>query len=218
VVNGDTVGPQFYGELPIEVGNADINNLHLPIGTLPDIPILLADAEKSGLFVQLADDNGQANGAIQEPNKRFDFRSVRPGSYRVQVQPRDTCIASMMSGSVDMLQEKLVVSAGSSSPPIQITRGDNCPTLTVTAKTQGTGSVIVTSDSKTFEPIIFGASAQGYTMTLHQGEYKVYGLDDITNLEYANPEAMRNFKSQTVSLEAGQKLSVQVDIEERHSK
>jgi hypothetical protein len=117
------------------------------------------------------------------------------------------------------LQEELVVGGASSKPPIQIIKGNNCASLTITAKAKTPASVIVTSNSKTFEPFVFGASEQGYTMTgLHEGEYKIYALDDITDLEYANPDAMRNFKSQTVTLDAGQKLSVQMEVEERHPK
>jgi hypothetical protein len=124
-----------------------------------------------------------------------------------------------MSGSVNLLQEELVVTAGSSVPPIQVTKGDHCASLTVAARSKTPGTVIVLSDSKAFEPQIFGTSEQGNTLNgLQEGEYQVYAFDDISNLEYANPDALRNFKSQTVSLEAGQKLSVEVDVEERQHK
>ncbi len=209
----------LYGELPIEVGNTDIENLKIPLGKMPTIPIQIEDGVKSGIFLQLFSKNGPANGSGVDQNGAFEIPSVAPGSYRVLVQPRETCIASLMSGSVNLLKEELVVTAGSSVPPIQVTKGDHCASLTVAARSKTPGTVVVLSDSKAFEPQIFGTSEQGYTLNgLQEGEYQVYAFDDISNLEYANPDALRNFKSQTVSLEAGQKLSVEVDVEERHPK
>jgi protocatechuate 3,4-dioxygenase beta subunit len=224
-VRGPFSGPedkgsqQMYGELPVEVGKTDIDDLKVLLGKLPDIQVLVSDGAKSGISLQLFSSNNQTYGGPSDEGGNFVLRSVIPGAYRVVPQPRGACIASLMSGSVNLLQEELVVSGLSSVPPIQITKGDNCASLTIAAKAKTPASVIVTSNWKTFEPWVVGASEQGATIGgLHEGEYKIYALDDITDLEYANPDAMRNFKSQTVTLDAGQKLSLQVEVEERHPK
>jgi hypothetical protein len=60
-------------------------------------------------------------------------------------------------------------------------------------------------------------TASGFTIAgLNEGDYRMYAFDDGSNLEYANPDALRQFKNHTIHLEAGQKSSVQLEINERH--
>ncbi len=56
------------------------------------------------------------------------------------------------------------------------------------------------------------------TMTgLHEGEYTIYAFDDISDLEYANPEVMRKYKSQTVQVHAGERVAVQAEVNRRRT-
>ena len=213
---GPNQGEQpLYGEATVEVGSTDITNLKIPLNKLPDIAVSISGGAPGGVSLQLMSNNGINGGGQPDQSGGFVITGVAPGSYSVVVQPRDTCLISMMSGSVDLLRDELVVSAGASVAPIQIVKGDNCGSLNLTAKTAATA--ILLSNSKAFEPQIFGLSPQGTTATaLREGEYRIYAFDDITNVEYANPEAMRNYKSQTVQLEAGQKQTVQLEVNELH--
>jgi len=207
--------PTPYGELPLEVGSADLDGLKVLLNKLPDIPVQVTGIANSNVSILLVSatrtfaSETDATGALK-------ISSVQPETYRVLVQPDDFCLASVTSGSQNLLREELVVSPGSAVPPIQISKGDNCPQLTVTFNRKGPAVGIITSTSKGFQPRLFGVSEQGHTFIgLPPGEYNVYAFDDVNELEYANPDALRNFKSQTVSLEAGQKASAQLEVNDR---
>lgn len=50
---------------------------------------------------------------------------------------------------------------------------------------------------------------------LSAGTYQVFAFANVDGLEYANPEAMRNYSGQSVTLEAGQTKDITVEISER---
>jgi hypothetical protein len=215
-----------WGELPLEVGSADIENLKVPLNKLPDIQVLTSDASVGG-SVQLHSTKGRMFFSTLDQRGESWIRGVEPGAYRVVVFGAGYCFASITAESQDLIREELVVSPGSSVPAIHFVTGDNCASLklTVSAKSNCTGErcpgtpVVVTSDLKGFEPQMLQVSEGGYTLTgLHEGEYRVYAFDDADDLEYANPEALRNFNSQTVDLAAGQAAAVQLEVNERRKR
>jgi hypothetical protein len=212
----------LYGELAIEVASADLNNLKVPVNKLPDIPVLVSGATSPQVIVQLLLKGGQQVMHLSnaDPNGQIIIRAVTPGTYRVVVQQyaAHACVTGITSGSVDLMREALVVSAGSSVPPIQVVDSSNCATLSVSANTEA--YLIITSNLEGFNTQFpFRTNAQGTTIPdLAPGEYKIYAFDDVQDLEYANPEVMRNYKGQTVELEAGQKASVQLEVNQRASK
>jgi len=83
--------------------------------------------------------------------------------------------------------------------------------LNVTSRSGLPGIAIVTSDSKAFEPRVYSFAASGFHITgLPEGEYSVYAFDEMDNLEYSNPDAMRDFKAQTIKLAAGENAALQI--------
>lgn len=204
----------MYGELPIEIASADIENLKLPLYKLPDLPVIQTGAPVN---IRLAADNGPG-AFIQTDDSKI--ANVQPGTYRVIAMPSGKgCIVSLTAGSQNLLREELLVAPGASPPPIQVTQSDNCPTLTVKVNSKNPAFVIVTNFQPGFEPQPMGVSNGNSASfsNLTPGSYSVFAFDNINDLEYANPEAMRNFKSQTVELEAGHEASVQVDLNERRA-
>jgi hypothetical protein len=97
-------------------------------------------------------------------------------------------------------------------------QSDNCAQLTINTNVKG-ASLLIAGESKIFPPLVLYGVDSSYTATgLREGDYRVYAFDDISDLEYANPEVMRPFKAQTVHLEAGQKATVQIsEVNERHT-
>ena len=226
VVNGAFSGARrgnsdqmVYGEMPVDVGTTDIDNLTLPLSRPVDIPVSISGVGSPQAFVQLFNQNRPMGASNIDQSGELKIHSVLPGTYRVVARSNGTgCITSVTSGSQDLLREKLVVTPGSSVPPLQIVEGDNCPQLTITPNAKTNTSIIVTSTLQGFEPLqLFAGNNGSATVTLSPGEYQIYAFDDVSNLEYANPDAMRDFKSQTITLEPGQKTSLQVEVNERHA-
>ncbi len=211
----------LYGELVVGVGSADIENLKLPLGKVADISVSVTGEEKSKVFLQLFSKAGMVGGSNSETDGQLKVQGVPPGTYRVvaRVNGSDSCVTSMMSGSQDLLHDYLVVAAGAPVTPIQIIASTNCAQLTMNTNTKGQRVLIVTSSNPVFEPIEWQINADSVKIkTLADGDYRVYAFDDVSNLEYANPDAMRDFKGEDVHLEAGQKASVQLEVNVRTGK
>jgi len=204
---------QMYGEAQVDVGAADIDNLKVPLGKMADIAVSVSGVENAKVFLNLF---SKTRGMVDGTDGGL-IQGVAPGSYRVV--PRTTggnCVTSMMSGSADLLREDLVVSAGAPVAPIQVVMSNNCPQLTVkTSGEQADVVAIITSENKEFEPQMALLNAP---TGLAAGDYKVCAFDDISGLEYANPDALSGFKCQAVHLEAGQKATVQLEVNERRPK
>jgi hypothetical protein len=213
----------MYGEIQVEVGATDIDNLKLPLGKLADITATVSGQENAGVQLQLFSKNGtMTNELSATPGGESVMSGVSPGSYRVVARSAGStgCVTALTSGSQDLLHDDLVVSAGATVPAIQAVVSSNCPQLTVNSSSGQTATVVVTSDNKQFEPQLGYISSQSGAVIngLTEGDYKVCAFDDITDLEYANPEALRDFKCSSVHLEAGQKATVQAEINERRPK
>ncbi len=213
--------PPMYGEMQVDVGTADIDNLKLTLNKTADIPVTVSGVENATVFLNLVSKAGRmVNGTSQEPGAGLVIRGVSPGSYRVVARPAgENCVTSMMSGSADLLHDDLVVSPGGSVPAIQVVMSSNCAQLTVKTSGDKAAMAIVTSENTEFEPRVTlpNAAAGGVVKGLTEGDYKVCAFDDIGGLEYANPDALSGFKCQAVHLEAGQKATVQLEVNERRA-
>jgi hypothetical protein len=209
----------MYGQLEVQVGTVDLDNLKVPMGKMADIPVTITGVQSPQVALQLLSKDGNiAAGSNPEPNGQMLIRSVAPGTYRLIVPftGSNNCIKSIMSGSQDLMRDQLVVSVGASVPPIQVVESNNCAQLTINTNSKDNTWVLVASESGGFEPRLLSGMGSGYTAEgLPDGDYKVCAFDDITDLEYTNPEVLREFKCQSAHLEAGQKSNVQVEVNER---
>jgi len=220
---GQSNEPPMYGEVQVDVGSTDIDNLKLPLGKLADVSVTVSGVENATVFLNLfSKTGGMVNGTNPEPNAGLMIRGVSPGSYRVVARNTGgNCVTSMTSGSTDLLHDDLVVASGSPIPPIQVVLSSNCAQLTLrTSGNQAAAVAIVSSENQEFEPQLTlpNAAAGGVVKGLSEGDYKVCAFDDISDLEYANPDALNAFKCQAVHLEAGQNATIQLEVNERRPK
>jgi hypothetical protein len=224
---------QLTGEVRLQVGREDITNLNVPLSRLTDIQMFEGGPVIAGwMGVELHSSDGRVISSERDQQGEIWFRAVEPGSYRVVSFPIDACVTSLSSGGLDLLQHELVVTSGASIDPIQVAGGPGCASLTVTTNYKTTcdaqrtdlmlvctsAAIVVTSNLKGFEPRLFGAEGMPLPSrqpALPEGEYQFYAFDNVTNLEYANTEVLRKFKSQTVFLHAGQTASIQLAVNKR---
>jgi len=110
------------------------------------------------------------------------------------------------------------VSGGAGAQPIVLTMTSECATLKLTAKTEGKAAIaIVVPGAAMAEPFVqpIMGTSQPATLALSPGTYQVYAFSNMAGLEYANPEVMRAFASESVTLDAGQQKELTVDVVDR---
>ncbi len=62
------------------------------------------------------------------------------------------------------------------------------------------------------QPVQAGADGKFSLTNLTPGAYRLFAFNDISDLEYANPEALRDFTGQQVTLGPNEKTNVQLDL------
>lgn len=167
--------------------------------------------------------------AHEEPPTR-SFDNVAEGKYKLDVQSFGTeCLESAWYGNVDLLQDYLIVGSGGPTQPVVINLRADCATLSAKidpGQNQSSGFLLIVPSSSFFIqprvlPIVtqsavwVGARFYGASATLSPGAYRVFAFATLDGLEYANPEALRDYPSQNVTLDPGQKLELTVKLTER---
>jgi hypothetical protein len=157
------------------------------------------------------------------------FNDVPPGKYKLDVQAfGNECVESAWYGSVDLTRDYVVIDANGATQPLTINLRADCGTLTAKLRPEEhsqTGFVLVVPTSSVGEPkilqvqtpstpIVFTGFAN-QSLTLSPGSYLVFALTSVEGLEYSNPEALRNYPSQSVNLGPGQKTELAVELTER---
>jgi hypothetical protein len=158
----------------------------------------------------------------------LEFNDVPPGKYKLDVQSGNECLESAWYGSVDLTRDYVVIDANGGTQPLTINLRADCGTLTAKLRPEErshNGFVLVVPSSPVGEPKIlqvqqastpqvFGGFAYP-SLTLPPGSYQVFALTSLEGLEYSNPEALRNYPSQSVNLGPGQKTELTVELTER---
>ena len=149
------------------------------------------------------------------------FHNVPPGSYRLSAQVfGNACISSISSGGADLLRDELTVSEGAQMPPIAVALRSDCGTIQAsvhfpsTDAADASGVVLLVPDSDPTEAKIMPVQANTATKLtgLSPGDYKLYALSNVDGLEYGNPEALKDFPSQHVTVDANGNSSVSLDL------
>ena len=160
----------------------------------------------------------QPSATAAEP---MELKNVLPGKYHVEIALNHGgtgafYVESAHAGDTDLLTSDLTVSETAGSPSIRIGVRDDGATLDITvAKGESQRMVALLISSTTgSEPMLVYMGGRFQYAGLAPGDYRVYAFDSIAGLEYANPEALREFvgKSQAVSLAANQSADVTVDV------
>lgn len=243
--SNDTQGNAYYADQSVEISAPVISGLHVFLQAAPVIPVIVnhpvAIASTSqndssqpanqgpGVQVQLLPANTSNNERFYAAPQPGDsqgtlfFRGVRPGNYKVVAQAfGQECIESVSMGSVDLMRNDFLISPGSQPSPIAVSLANNCATLTGTfrSETQNLSAfALLVSDSAPTAPKLFPVqSNQTFTFSgLSPGGYRIWAFSNIAGLEYANPDALRDYPSQQVTLDANQKATVNLDLVVRRS-
>jgi hypothetical protein len=236
----DAAGRRFAGEMELTVAT-DIAGVRLPVSPLATIPVV-ERFETSPESNRPGADRSRSVYLRLTPTRPFPQRlffsaqhevggertdsvdNVFPGSYWVEPSADGAWyVQSMSSGNTDLLHEPLVVAADGQAPPIEVVLRDDAAILRAslsatadTAKKQPAWMLVVPSGSG-HRPVgppqpLMGTEAS--LSGLAPGDYDVYAFDEITDLEYNNPEVVAQFSNRAthVTLSARSRSKVTLDV------
>jgi hypothetical protein len=235
----DAQGNSYYAEQDINVNRPVIAGLQILLQSIPPIAVIVNHSaaitsasaidsstpvnEGPGVQVQLLPSN--ANGESYstspqpgEPQGAIFLRGVRPGKYKVVAQAfGPECIESVSTGGVDLIRNDLLISPTSQPQPISVSLRNDCATLTGVvhseSKTVGALALLVPNSSNAEPQVAPVESDQRFTFSnLTPGDYHVWAFSSIVGLEYANPDKLREYRSERIDLAPGQKSSINVDL------
>ena len=231
--SNDTQGHVFSAEQAIEANGSDITGLHVQLQPLEPIPVRIVNGSspQQNLLVQLIPDSRRWNGgrfqAFPQNGETTEgslaFQGLQPGTYKLDAQNMgggEGCVASATSGSTDLLRESLTVTPGSQPAPIEITLTNDCAQISGkihSSQTHVIGYVILAAESGLREPRVMPVREDGtFSFTnLPPGEYRTYAFSEIADLEYANPEAMRDYPAQEIAAGPNEKKEIEIELMER---
>lgn len=226
-------GHGLYATETVTVGSSDVKGLRILLQPFASLAVKVVNGSTEGQRAQvpitLREHSGKnllfpSPAPATTPDSPYFIAGVPPGSYRVLVYGLDSqCVDSLTSGNADLTQEDLVVAPGSQAQPINVALRNDCATLQVTVNSENQGAklaVVLVPASHVMEPITAQLDATGsYVFNgLGPGEYQVYAFSSIDGLEYANPEAMREFAGQQITLAPNQRANLTLAVNVRGDK
>lgn len=217
--------PDLYGAQTITVDSHDVKDLRI---ALQPLPFVLVNVVNGPAQVQLESMNPRWRGGVfggMDPPATPDGShviTVPPGEYKVFVPAPggNRCLVSLTSANIDLTREDLIVASGSQPQPINAILQNDCATLQVTVHAQNPNTqstVLLIPASHVMQPVTAQLDPTGsYVFTdLSPGDYQVYAFSSINGLEYANPEAMRDYSGQQITLSTNQRANITLDVIER---
>jgi hypothetical protein len=149
------------------------------------------------------------------------FNGVAPGKYIVRVMAMVAAhVHSIRSGSVDLLQEPLLVAAGAPVSPIEVVLRDDGGRVKIRVRSDSipnTSRLLMFPEfAPNLPPMNLDISPTGEReyADLPPGSYKIFAFDSIDGLEYGNPEAMAKYllKSATITITSNGNATATVDL------
>jgi hypothetical protein len=191
-----------------------------------------------GISLLPAEDFVEGRAELRNPTGPQDqsmvLDGVNPGRYWLRITTARGYVASATSGAVDLMRSPLVVGAGGTVSPIDVTLRDDTAQLdgvvegtsTTTGDSGGTGAIRasgtsayaycipIEESSGQYTALPISADGKIFPVAVPPGVYRILAFKRAQNLEYRNPEAMRALdgKGTTVRLLAGQTEHVQIPL------
>ena len=183
------------------------------------------------VFLEPADDFGQKRGgALRGPTGRDDdalvIENVAPGRYWVRINSSRGFAASVTCGSIDLKHQPLLVGAGGTTSPIEITMRDQGAELNGTIDGLASSSngnpgqvrvylVPLPDSDGEFREVWVAPDGKFQLQEIPPGAYVALAFArSQTGFEYRDAEAMREYDPQGVvlRLEPGQKTQVHLHL------
>jgi hypothetical protein len=195
------------------------------------------DIINAGLNLTLASadefDPQMGNGALRHMEgssdpSLFELENVLPGRYWVETSAFEGYVSSISSGGVDLAREPLVIGAGNTTAPIEITLRDDAGTIKGQINQSPDAAPMAAGETSRIYiyaiPLFSTTSrmAQGWAQAdgqfsmgnLAPGSYQVIAVDQAQQIDPNDPQVLGRYsgKGQTVAVEANGTANVQLDV------
>lgn len=234
----DDQGHMLFARVPIQV-EKDMSGIVLSLQPTITIPVNVRTefvrstrmgpetATPLSASVQLNSITGAHGSVSSTPDKAPGSASIvianaEPGSYDVRVSAQGAWqsymyIASASCGSTNVLSDPLTVPTNGQIDPIEIVVRDDGATLEgLVRDAKDSGAVLIVSDADRKRTSIgrYGTNGHLFAPALAPGAYTLYAFDRLDDIEFSNPEILRQFESRAghVSLSANQTSRVTLDL------
>jgi hypothetical protein len=154
----------------------------------------------------------------QTPEEGLEI-TLEPGTYRAVLngQP-DRCVASVKSGTTDILNEELVVTAGTSVEPIEVVVRDDCGGVQGTVSKDGQpamGRVLLIPGDAPRHGVSAAANSDGAFQFpgLVPGKYFLVALDGADDLDPGDPDVLAKVKSLATEVDVQASAAANVKLE-----
>jgi len=157
----------------------------------------------------------------------LSFQNVPPGKYEAEFRALgDLYVASARYGDADLLREPLVVGQSGGADAIELVLRDDGGkvkgTITGVDKAFKNGDVtllLVPSDGPARRPsnaVLMPDTSEFRLSELRPGSYSLFAFDDISDLEYANPDALEPYLSHAAHIDVAADQEVTATVELIH--
>jgi hypothetical protein len=223
---------RYFAALPVDVGNADIAGLQMRLEAGLNVAGIVRITSASGTKIE----NPQYSASLISSNMfgpaptrtdwaddkaSFTLTNVMPGTYRLRfAAPAPFYLKSATLGGLDIAGSEVAIGSGAGT--IEVILSDDCGVLqggVAVDDAPTAASILVLKDATQHWNGHADASGHFKIEGLPPGDYTAYAWDDITNVEYGNPEWMwLHAKGVSLTIQPGQttqaKLSRQVAPDE----
>jgi hypothetical protein len=230
IVNGEV---SLGGRMPLHVGS-NLANVTLSVSPMTSIPVAFRTNEAgagehennpAAMVLLTQKQTGARRGAAWAEreadgnDKRMVIKRVEPGTYSVDIRPfPGWYVESALYGSLDLLAEDLTVPEGGTTEAIEITLRNSGASVSGNVRARGAapadGIVLLVSSRAPrlvkATHIVNGSFTIG---DLAPGSYRALAIDRADDLEYTNPEALRDYLTNAEDLTLSPKQESRLDLE-----
>jgi hypothetical protein len=229
--------PQLMARVPIHL-SSDVNGLVVALsqGASVDVNVEDLSNRNEGFrqifitltlrdFPQFSDARAFPQGPGSNPNFARGFQNLAPGAYEVQAAPSGSgYVSALRCGDVDLMRDDLIVGSGGSIPPIEVTLRDDGAALSIQAVENGqstAATVLLYSQEYPQSSLVQRAPGRGNVLVenIRPGDYTLLAMKGIQEVEFRDPEFLQKYlpTGKDVSLKAGDKVTLQVEVQQRDS-
>lgn len=152
----------------------------------------------------------------------MEIDGPEPGNYSVEINPFGAYVKAATSGSIDLLQEDLVVPEGGRLASIEIllSKGGGQVAGSVKLRDHESGATVLLvperGSTKTIRTVVTEETGEFQFEQVRPGDYFLFAFDRIDDLEYRNVDVLRNYQSSAIHVSVLPTQLVRVSLELIH--
>jgi hypothetical protein len=220
------------GNVPLRV-DSNITNVTVAVAPTVEIPVVFryeateprdVNSFPAILMLTRKEESSAAPNQVitadqDEGGSRMFVPGLEPGAYDVGILQTAApfYVESVRSGSVDILEDGLIVPQGGAADPIEVTVRDDGASLTGSVRQNGAyvdATVLLVPDRN--PKLVRKVQEAGGAFQAHDvapGDYRVIAFGNAESLEYTNPEALKPYLAKAQDVTLGPRQQARIDLE-----